>query len=137
MVSLYMRPKTVRSSRSPMAGVILTRVPRLMTRRLLPECMITGDSMNNLVLTKYLDCDNRRKAKTDLFCCCCNKDIKPGSKYRMVHWIDGGPFILHPDSESFYISDGGDMGSFPIGMTCAKKLGLEWTHDISKVTETK
>jgi len=79
------------------------------------------------IRTKYLDCDNRRNPKTDLFCCCCNKDIKSTSKYRMVHWIEGGPFILHPEDESVYTPDGGDMGIFPIGMSCAKRLGIEWT----------
>jgi len=78
--------------------------------------------------TKYIDPDYRRDPKTDHFCCRCQKDIKPGSPFRMVHCVDGGMSALHPDDEANYVTDAGDMGCFPIGMDCARKIGLEWSH---------
>ncbi len=86
--------------------------------------------------TKYLDTDFRRRPKTDLFCYVCQKDIKPDSKYRMIHVIDGGPNVLHPGSEADYVSDAGEMGSHPIGPDCAKRLGLEWSVPIIRHPET-
>lgn len=78
--------------------------------------------------TKYLDQDNRRRPKTDLYCIKCHKDIKPGQSHRLVHLVDGGPYVLHPRDEQHYVPDRADMGFFEIGGDCARQLGLEWTH---------
>lgn len=78
--------------------------------------------------TSQCDPDFRRQQKTSHFCWRCQKDLKPGQPYREIHIIEGGAEILHPDDESEYVSDGGDMYFFPVGMDCAKKIGLEWTH---------
>lgn len=77
--------------------------------------------------TKFLDFDARRDPKTDHWCCRCQKDIKPGQAHRMVHLVDGGAFVLHPDDEAIYTPDAGDCGGHPIGSDCARKLGLEWS----------
>lgn len=77
--------------------------------------------------TKFLDYDSRPRPKTDCFCVRCHRDIKPGEHRRFVHLIAGGATILHPADESSYIPDNGDCGSFPVGMGCARKIGLEWT----------
>lgn len=65
---------------------------------------------------------------TACFCFRCNRDLKPGQSRRWIHLIDGGAAILHPDSEADYVSDGGDMYYFPVGMDCAKIIGLEWSR---------
>lgn len=78
--------------------------------------------------TAYLDPDNRRDPKTDHYCYRCHKDIKPGAKTRQIHIINGGLEILHPADESKYTSDAGDMYWFEVGMECAKKIGIEYTH---------
>jgi hypothetical protein len=78
------------------------------------------------IRTTFLDPDNRRYAKTDLFCCRCNKDIK--GSHRIVHLVAGGAQVLHPDDELAYVSDGGDLGAQAIGPDCARKLGLEWSR---------
>lgn len=78
--------------------------------------------------TKCIDPDNRRNPQSNHYCCRCHKDLKPGQPFRMVHLVNGGPFALHPEDESSYVSDGGDMLFFPIGSDCARKVGLEWTH---------
>ncbi len=82
--------------------------------------------------TEFIDYDARRDPKTSHSCCRCQKDLKPGQKFRMVHWVDGGPFALHPEDEAVFAATpgtaGGDMGYFAVGMDCAKKIGLEWTH---------
>ena len=78
--------------------------------------------------TKFIDYDaNYSRAKTDFICIACQHDLNP-KRARFVHCVNGGPFALHPDDESKYVPDRGDMGCFPIGPDCAKKLGLEWTH---------
>lgn len=78
--------------------------------------------------TKFTEFDGRRDPKTDVWCCVCQKDLKPGQPRRAVHLVEGGAFALHPEDEAIYVPDGGDMGAFPIGSDCARRLGLEWTH---------
>lgn len=77
--------------------------------------------------TKFLDYDARRTPHTDHFCIKCQKDIKPGQPVRMVHLINGGIDILHPDDEAKYMPDAGEMGLHAVGSDCAQKIGLEWT----------
>jgi hypothetical protein len=73
------------------------------------------------------DYDARRDPKTTHFCARCQKDIKPGQPVRWVHLINGGMTLLHPASEADYVSDAGELGSHPVGLDCARKLGLEWS----------
>jgi hypothetical protein len=79
---------------------------------------------------KYLDLDTRPRAVSDHHCYRCLKTIRPGSKYRLVHVIDGGWHALHPADENLYIANAGDCGSHPLGMDCARHIGLEWTHSV-------
>ena len=78
--------------------------------------------------TKFIDFDARHDPKTDFFCCACQKDMDPSKPCFAVHMVDGGYYALHPADEAKYTSDGGEMGCWPIGNDCAKKLGLEWCH---------
>lgn len=78
--------------------------------------------------TKFLDYDARRTPKTEHHCIRCQKDLKPGQPVRWIHCVNGGMFVLHPDDESSYVSDAGDMGCWPIGNDCARILGIDWTH---------
>jgi hypothetical protein len=71
-----------------------------------------------------------RRPKTDCFCWRCQKDLKPDQPRRWIHLVDGGSQFLHPESEVVYVTDGGDCGWFPVGMDCAKRIGLEWTTEI-------
>ena len=75
--------------------------------------------------TKFLDPDYRVDPKTDLHCCRCQKDIKPGSGYNYVFLIHEGITALRPDSETIP-SDEPIIGLMPIGPTCSKFLGMEW-----------
>lgn len=77
--------------------------------------------------TKFIDPDFRREPKTQLWCCRCQKDIR--GAYRVVHLVNGGAFALHPGDEGKYAADSGDLGAHPIGPDCARKIGIEWTHD--------
>ncbi len=83
--------------------------------------------------TAYVDPDYRRDPKTKHFCARCQKDIKPGSKYRIVHLVDGGINALHPDDESVFAATpgtaAGDCGAFPVGMDCARIIGLAYSRD--------
>lgn len=78
--------------------------------------------------TRFLDYDSRPRPKTQHYCCKCQRDLAPGAAHRMVHLIDGGLMVLHPADESLYLADAGDVGLHPIGMDCARQLGMEWTH---------
>jgi hypothetical protein len=78
----------------------------------------------------YLDSDTRRSPKTDRYCVRCQKDIKPGAATRMVHVVDGGVNILHPEDENIYLKVGnqrGDCGMHLVGLDCARQLGMEFT----------
>jgi hypothetical protein len=86
--------------------------------------------------TKFIDPDYRRDPKTERFCVRCQKDLKPGQPFRVIHLVDGGPFALHRDDEAAYQAqsaaapggqDAGELGCFPVGMDCARKIGLEFT----------
>ncbi len=86
--------------------------------------------------TKFFDYDARRKgALPDLYCARCQKDLKPGQPHRWVHLIEGGHIVLHPEDEAEYVADAGDCGLHPVGMDCAKKIGLAWTWPETKVTK--
>lgn len=80
-----------------------------------------------MLRTKYTDPDYRRDPKTETYCAICQRDLKPDQPRRIIHCVDGGMSALHPDDEAGYTPDGGDMGCWPIGMDCAKRLGLEWS----------
>lgn len=42
---------------------------------------------------------------------------------KFIHIIDGGGTALHPDDESKYVPDAGDVGGYPVGPECAKFFG--------------
>lgn len=81
---------------------------------------------------KDIDGDYRRDPKTTVFCARCQKDLKPGQKRRFVHIVDGGSMVLHPEDEAVFNADPenlrGDLGGWPVGMDCARIIGLDWTH---------
>jgi hypothetical protein len=83
--------------------------------------------------TKFTEPNYRHEPQTEAYCAICQRDIGPGQKHRWVHLVDGGPFALHPADEAAFSADvnaaGGDMGCFPIGYSCARKLGLEWSFE--------
>lgn len=83
--------------------------------------------------TKELDYDARHRSKTKRACVRCQRDIKPESPARMIHLVDGGSFILHPDDEAIYKQAhgeivAGDLGAWLVGMDCAKTIGMEWSR---------
>lgn len=86
---------------------------------------------NSLKLLNAFDCDPdfRRNPKTQVFFWRCQKDLKPDQPKRWIHLVGGGNQILHPDSEADYQSNSGDCGCFPVGMDCARRIGIEWTFE--------
>lgn len=83
--------------------------------------------------TTSLDHDARRDPKTETYCARCQKDLKPGQPRRWVHIVDGGGNVLHPKDEAIFAQPGdhhrGDLYCFPVGMDCARKIGLEFTFE--------
>lgn len=86
--------------------------------------------MTEAFRTRFLDFDARHLPKTDHYCCKCQKDLTPGAQFRVVHLVRGGAYVLHPNDEERYQASGlhdDDVGAHPIGLDCARKLGLEWS----------
>lgn len=73
--------------------------------------------------TKFLDYDARREPKTDHFCIKCQKDLNPKKPRRIV--LLAGMMALHPSDYDMRRRIHHEI--WPIGMCCAKKLGMEWT----------
>lgn len=86
-----------------------------------------------MVRTAHLDADNRREPKTDHFCVRCHKDLKPGQPFRWVRPTDWSfAQVMHADDageEVIAATERGEYpGCFPVGMDCARKIGLEFSH---------
>ncbi len=83
------------------------------------------------IRTAQLDADNRREPKTECYCVRCNKDLKPGQPRRYVAIADSAfAEVIHPDDVVKFLNGpdaGGYMGRHPVGMDCAKKIGLNFT----------
>lgn len=75
--------------------------------------------------TIFLDYDARPKPRTAHSCVKCQRDLKPGQKFRRVQMPSGEPFVIHPEDQALVT---GETVWFLIGHDCAKRLGLEWTH---------
>lgn len=85
-----------------------------------------------LYRTTFLDFDARRDPKTPHYCVKCQRDLKPSQPTRTVHLVLGGHMVLHPDDEAAYQAaqdDNGDVGLNPVGMDCARRIGLQWTSE--------
>lgn len=86
--------------------------------------------------TTPLDGDFRRDPKTDCFCARCQKDLKQDQPRRWVHIVDGGGAVLHPEDEAIFAASPeaqpGDLYWFPVGMDCARKIGLEFTTELDR-----
>lgn len=78
--------------------------------------------------TRFVDYDARHQPETDVFCCVCQRDIKPGRPYRWVY-LTGDMHAVQPDDVSVRGVHVSDFGWRRIGVDCARKLGLEWTTD--------
>ena len=76
------------------------------------------------------DPDYRKSPKTEVFCVRCNRDLKPSQQMRWIHMISE-EMLIHPeDLQKVSIGDGWPI-AYPVGMDCAKIIGLEWTTEAS------
>lgn len=53
--------------------------------------------------------------------------MDPNKPYRIVHIIEGGIVVLHPEDEKLYHDPAADLLWHPIGPECSRRLGLEWS----------
>jgi hypothetical protein len=83
--------------------------------------------MTSLRTTKMPERAIHERHETDRYCVVCDRDIADGTDAREIHII-GGNIILHPDDETLYHADGGDLGLHLIGPKCARKIGLKWSR---------
>jgi hypothetical protein len=75
--------------------------------------------------TRFIDFDARRKPKSNFYCIACQRDIRPEEKHRRVLTVSGEPFAVHPEDHAQVPTDKA-VWHF-IGLSCARKLGLEWS----------
>ncbi len=54
-------------------------------------------------------------------CAVCGRALDESTMWA-VHVIDGGTHVLHPNDESTYIPDDGDMGCHMLGPECRRKF---------------
>lgn len=59
-----------------------------------------------------------------LACIACARDTSKQGESLGVWIVGGGSLIAHPEVKE--LNDGGDMGWFPVGSECIKKVPLEF-----------
>ena len=85
---------------------------------------------------KWIDPDFRRNPKTNRFCERCQRDLKPGQPYRLICYELDVMEAVHQDDWEIaqaHITANRTCRDpvciQPIGMDCARKLGLEWSRE--------
>ena len=73
-----------------------------------------------------LDPDYRKDPTSDFYCCRCQKSLN-GKKHRWVYLQDGFN-IIHPDDVQGLDNS---IEPEPIGINCAKQVGLEFSFIIN------
>lgn len=89
--------------------------------------------------TKYFDPDYRRDPKTNTYCHRCQRDIKLDQPHRFMAYELDTPNAIHSEDWEIAKTDIENrrmkhLDAFivgPIGMDCAKKIGIEYTRERS------
>jgi hypothetical protein len=68
--------------------------------------------------------DKYHKANSFLACIACGRNTSKQGESQGVWIVDGAAGIAHPDEPE--MNDGGDMGWFPVGSECIKKVPAEY-----------
>jgi hypothetical protein len=68
--------------------------------------------------------DKYRKANSFLACIECGRSTSKNGESQGIYIVDGGIGVAHPDQPE--MKDGGDMGWFPVGSECIKKVPAEY-----------
>lgn len=82
------------------------------------KALFIDDVFPNAWSDKYHD------AKTFLACIACGRNTSKQGESKGVWIVGGGAWIGHPEQPE--INDGGDMGWFPVGTECIKKVPAEY-----------
>ena len=59
-------------------------------------------------------------------CCMCGRPTSPKGISLGVWISEGGAAIVHPEDYATYPHNGGDMGWFPVGASCIKRIPTEY-----------
>lgn len=81
---------------------------------------------------KFIDPDFRKPPATQVFCARCEKDIKEGKPRRYICYEFETMSAVHPDdwdSARFANPVEFAFAVVPVGMDCAKRIGLDWTKE--------
>lgn len=82
--------------------------------------------------TSFTDADFRPKHKLGVQCYRCGKVIKSSQNFRVVHIIDPCNAV-HP-ADDHMVQPNEDW--FAVGMDCARKIGMEFTHAPDALPDT-
>ena len=96
--------------------------------------------MQKMFRTKYLDPDFRKNPKTDSYCIICQRDLKDGQSARLICYELDVYDAIHVDdweeaADEIKARRAPHLESVVygfIGGNCAKKLGLDFSKEISK-----
>lgn len=77
---------------------------------------------------RALDPDYRRDPTTDRWCELCQRDLKPGQPHRRLMWNVDTLEAVHGEDWEAAAMERRTLSVSPVGMDCAKKLGLEFTR---------
>jgi hypothetical protein len=80
--------------------------------------------------SKWMDPDFRPSPKHGLFCRICMRDLKPSQKRRVVMFCENHFEAVHQNDWDKAKATGGVWNVEPVGMDCAKRLGLEWSREV-------
>jgi len=73
-----------------------------------------------------------RQPTTKIFCCMCQRDVKPDHPCRWVY-LTSQMNAVHPADLHLRTPKADDLGWQRIGIECARKLGDEWTVDRPRI----
>ena len=85
------------------------------------------------IRSKWMDPDFRRDPKTPTYCGVCRRDLKPGQPRRRILFAPTNYEAVHSEDWERALAPAGPSGEGwiiePIGMDCARRLGLEWSRE--------
>lgn len=72
--------------------------------------------------------DSRDESGAEHQCVRCGRAVRVDRPARYIRIVNGGDDILHPEDDRLYTDDDADLGCHPVGLCCARRIGLAWTR---------
>jgi hypothetical protein len=121
------RGSSINEGLEPLSRIYIW-VTRL-TRRRHPKVFRKPPIRNSNLQTRlqFVNYGARHTPKTTRCCCVCQRDLNVGQHCRYVYLTEGMEAVYPEDIARRHCLT--DLGFHPIGMDCARTLGLEWTTE--------